>query len=65
MTNDKKGRGGARPGAGRRAKYQTAMERYDVSLDESTVAVCLKLGKGNLSEGIRLAANLAEQATRS
>jgi len=65
MTDGKKGRGGARPGAGRRAKFQTAMGRYDVMLDQHTVTVCLKLGKGNLSEGIRLAAEKVELAASS
>lgn len=48
-------------GAGKPALYGTAMKRYQVILNDETVAIALELGNGNLSAGIRAlaAANTA------
>ena len=48
--------GGSRKGAGKPALYGKAMKRYNVMLDDETVKVLKELGGGNLSEGIRKAA---------
>ena len=48
-------RGGKREGAKRPAFYSEAMERTEVYLPKEAKAFFRKLGKGNLSEGIRLA----------
>ncbi len=56
----KKQRGGPRGGAGAKPLYKAPMSRYNVMLDPETVARLTKLGNGNLSAGIRLAALLAE-----
>ena len=50
----KNNHGGARKGAGKPALYKTAMKRKNVMLDPETIAFYTKVGKGNLSEGIRL-----------
>lgn len=42
--------------AGRPAFFDNSMRRYDVMLDANTVSLLRKLGDGNLSLGIRLAA---------
>lgn len=52
----KKQHGGPREGAGRKPLLGTPMQRYQVMLDSGTVSILTKLGKGNLSAGIRLAA---------
>lgn len=50
-------RGGARKGAGRKPKDgRCAMKRYNVTLDAATVAKLRHIGHGNLSVGIRVAA---------
>lgn len=51
-----KKKGGAREGAGAPPKYGEAMSRYQVILDDDTVAKLRALGDGNLSAGIRTAA---------
>lgn len=45
--------GGKRQGAGKPALYGKAMIRKNVMLDPETIAFYTKIGKGNLSEGIR------------
>lgn len=45
--------GGARIGAGKPALYKKAMKRKNVMFDPETIAFYTKVGKGNLSEGIR------------
>lgn len=52
----KKTHGGKREGAKRPLFFDEPMKRYNVMLDKDTVAKLRKLGKGNLSEGIRMAA---------
>ena len=54
----KKQHGGPREGAGRKPIHRKPMQRYQVMLDRDTVKTLLKLGEGNLSAGIRLAAKL-------
>jgi hypothetical protein len=57
MNTKMNNHGGNRNGAGRPALYDQAMDRYNVNLDPYTVKVLRGLSeKGNLSEGIRLAA---------
>ena len=53
--------GGKRQGAGKPALYGVAMKRYNVMLDPETVKVLKELGGGNLSEGIRKAAEHSVQ----
>lgn len=57
-------RGGARPGSGRPKSTGAGLAlRRQVTLDDATVATLRWLGNGNISEGIRIAASLAEKAT--
>ena len=56
MKNEKKG-------AGKPALYGKAMKRYNVMLDDEAVKVLKELGGGNLSEGIRKAAEHSVQRT--
>ena len=53
--------GGARVRAGRRTEHPegAAMARHNVSLDERTVELLKVVGEGNISRGIRLAAEVA------
>lgn len=56
-------RGGAREGAGRKADAATGdIERRTVTLDAVTVTTLSDLGAGNLSAGIRIAAQRLRQA---
>lgn len=48
--------GGARKGAGRKAKDGVETKRVNVTLDRFTLQSLRKIGKGNLSLGIRIAA---------
>ena len=48
-------KGGKREGAGKPALYEKPMKRYNVILDDDTVKLLKKIGKGNLSAGIRKA----------
>jgi hypothetical protein len=50
--------GGKRKGAGKPALFGVAMLRKNVMLDRATIAKLIRLGNGNLSEGIRKAALL-------
>lgn len=45
--------GGRRKGAGRPPLTDQAMERRNVMLDRATIAKAEKIGKGNLSAGLR------------
>ncbi len=56
MPNNTKSHGGARKGAGKPALYGAAMGRYNVMLDAETVRKLKQIGGGNLSKGIRRAA---------
>lgn len=53
--------GGARRRSGRRTEHPDAapMARYNVSLDERTLEKLRVVGEGNVSRGIRAAADLA------
>ena len=53
--------GGARVHSGRRTEHPDAapMARYNVSLDERTLEKLRVVGGGNVSRGIRAAADLA------
>lgn len=53
------GRGGRRPGAGRRPAYTEPLLRKTVALPRSYVAQLEAFGAGNLSEGIRLLVEFA------
>jgi len=53
MTKSK--RGGARPGAGRKADGAPKTEQKNLRLDRETVARAKAIGDGNLSEGVRRA----------
>lgn len=48
--------GGKKKGAGKPALYGKAMIRKNVMLDPGTIKILKALGGGNLSEGIRKAA---------
>jgi hypothetical protein len=52
--------GGKRKGAGKPALYGSAMTRKNVMLDEHTIMILLYLGSGNLSRGVRIAAEIAK-----
>lgn len=58
---NKSAHGGKREGARRPPFFDKPMKRRNVMLDEKTVAVLIKLGNGNLSEGIRKAAEPYKQ----
>ena len=58
----KKSHGGARKGAGKPALYGKAMIRKNVMLNPETIEILKALGGGNLSEGIRKAAEHCVQA---
>lgn len=49
--------GGKRKGAGKPAFYAKPMKRRNVILDEETVKILTDLGEGNLSKGVRAAAD--------
>ena len=51
----KEKRGGVRVGSGRKATDGAITARYNVMLDEQTVAKARELGDGNLSAGLRKA----------
>jgi hypothetical protein len=53
-----KSHGGIRKGAGKPSFFDSPMERKNVMLDKTTIQKLTKLGRGNLSEGIRKAATL-------
>jgi hypothetical protein len=53
------GRGGRRPGAGRRPSYTEPLLRKTVALPRSYVEQLERFGSGNLSEGIRLLVEFA------
>lgn len=55
--------GGKRKGAGKPALYGKAMVRKNVMLDPETIEVLKALGGGNLSEGIRKAAEQCVHGT--
>ena len=55
--------GGKRKGAGKPALYGKAMVRKNVMLDPETIEILKALGGGNLSEGIRKAAEQSVQRT--
>jgi hypothetical protein len=56
MSQEKKTtHGGARPGAGRKAKATGKLIFTAVRLDEETRAAALKIGDGSMAEGIRRA----------
>ena len=58
-------RGGARTGAGRpKATGAGVTTRRQVSLDAATVEALRRAGRGNLSEGIRMAAFIAFSVSR-
>ena len=59
-TTDQPQRGGRREGAGR----PRVGSRRQVVLDDDTVAVLTELGDGNLSAGIREAAQIIAQTPR-
>lgn len=61
MENEQKksNRGGRRVGAGRKLENGVPKIHKDVSLDEETIDILKEFGEGNLSEGIRRAAVLA------
>jgi hypothetical protein len=50
--------GGHRKGAGRPPQ---GMMRKTVTIDEQTIAILTQLGDGELSKGIRIAAQIASQ----
>lgn len=58
-----KQRGGARPGAGRKAPTSDGGDliRKTVTLDQRTIDAAKHLGYGELSEGLRLAVKLASR----
>lgn len=58
MTKTKIEHGGARPGAGRPKQADGTTKDRRVSLDDHTVAIMRQIGDGNLSKGIRKAADL-------
>jgi len=62
MQNKK--HGGARQGAGKPALYGKPMIRKNVMLDPETIEILKALGGGNLSEGIRKAAEQSMHPTR-
>ena len=55
--------GGARQGAGKPALYGKPMIRKNVMLDPETIEIFKALGGGNLSEGIRKAAEQSVKRT--
>lgn len=56
-------RGGRRPNSGRRTEDNAgALFRKQVKLDQAAIDILSKLGSGNLSLGIRLAARQVEVA---
>lgn len=60
MEPTKKPHGGARKGAGRKTeKPGESMDHATVTLDEMTRRKLTVLGDGNLSKGVRLAADVA------
>ena len=50
--------GGKRKGAGKPALFDAPMERKNIMLNEQSIEFLQKLGKGNLSAGIREAVRL-------
>ena len=64
MTTAKKStRGGARKGAGRKAVDSTGpVERKTVTLDVKTIQTMRNLGEGDLSRGIRRAAQIIRES---
>ena len=58
---NKKRHGGPREGAGRKPLLGKPMARYQVMLDSATARKLRELGKGNLSAGIRAAAELTDE----
>lgn len=63
MTTHHHKRGGARPNAGRKPSTSDggAILRKTVTLDQTTIDEAIKLGDGELSEGLRRAVKLASQ----
>lgn len=59
IKKERPGRGGRRPGAGRRPSYREPLLRKTVALPRSYVAQLESFGAGNLSEGIRLLVEFA------
>lgn len=59
----KSGRGGARPGAGRRPGVLPT-KRVNVSLDEQTLATARAIGDGNVSEGLRRAVDFFKKTCK-
>ena len=57
-------RGGARRGAGR-PRMAEDQKRRQVYLSDQMVELARKLGRGNISEGIRRALALAQQTSRT
>jgi hypothetical protein len=55
----KNNHGGKRERAGKPALFGVPMKRKNVMLDVATIEKLLKIGNGNLSEGIRKAAEKA------
>ena len=63
MTPQATKRGGARPNTGRKPGTSDggSMLRKTVTLDKTTIDEAIKLGDGELSEGLRRAVKLASQ----
>ena len=61
----KGGRGGSRPGAGRKTKDGiTKTKRVNVSLDAETLDKAQQIGAGNVSEGVRRAIKRFKLSTK-
>jgi hypothetical protein len=55
VTKEKPGRGGARPGSGRKTSSIGELQLTAVRLDQTTREAAKRLGGGNMAEGIRIA----------
>lgn len=55
-------RGGAGRGQGRKPVAEGGTQRINVTLDQATREKLLQIGEGNLSKGIRIAAEAFEAA---
>lgn len=53
MTEERKGRGGPRPGSGRKLIGDTPMVKITVTLPQDVIEQLEQLGEGNISAGIR------------
>lgn len=61
IYNNLEGYGGSRPGAGRKMVGKTPTQKCTITISDKMTQYLIELGKGNLSRGIRIAAEYYQE----